>query len=441
MNAIALVFSVVTTLLLLTAPRRWAPLPILMAACYIPVRQEIEIGVFHFTVTRLLIAAGFVRVMMKRERIAGGWQPLDRVALLWALGMVASGFFHEDPSAAIVLRLGRAYESLGFYLLFRIFVQDLEDFKQITRMLCVLLIPVAVAMLFETATGRNYFSAIFGGTTAVAFRDGHYRARGPFVHPILAGTIGAVCLPMAMLLWRKERKLALAGIAAAGAIVFASHSTGPVMTALTILGAMGLWKVRTRLKAIRWSVILAIIALDLVMSDPVWYLMARIDITGGSTGWYRAALISAAIKHLNQWWFAGTDYTRNWMPTGIYANTNETDITNNFIAMGVAGGLPLLLLFIWTLVAAFSAVGRALRIRDGVSNGQRFTAWTLGAILFGHVTTFMSVSYFGQAVTFLYMQLACIGSLQAFRPVITAVAPETTTRTFNKYEPDCCKSC
>ena len=41
------------------------------------------------------------------------------------------------------------------------------------------------------------------------------------------------------------------------------------------------------------------------------------------------------------------------MPTGIHANEFHTDITNHFLQMGVLGGLPLLLVFVLVLIAAF----------------------------------------------------------------------------------------
>ena len=323
MSAISAVFLLLTAILLLTVERRWAPLPLLMAGLLIPLEGVIKIGPFHFSVVRILILVGLARVMMKGERVAGDWNRLDRVMLLWALGMVASGIFHKDPSAAIVLRLGLVYDGLGLFVLFRIFLQEAEDLQGIARMICVLLIPVAVLMVFEMATGRNCFALLFGGSTEADFRHDHFRARGPFVHAIIAGTIGAACLPMAILLWFRERKIALVGLAAAGSVVLASGSSGPVMTALTILGALALWKVRARLSAICWMTALLIVALQFVMNDPVWYLMARIDITGGSTGWHRARLISAAMEHFNEWWLTGTDYTRHWMPTGILANSDH----------------------------------------------------------------------------------------------------------------------
>ncbi len=63
--------------------------------------------------------------------------------------------------------------------------------------------------------------------------------------------------------------------------------------------------------------------------------MARIDIIGGSQGYYRAQLIRSSLEHLSEWWATGTDYTRHWMSSGIYANNRHTDITNHFLAMGV----------------------------------------------------------------------------------------------------------
>jgi hypothetical protein len=154
-----------------------------------------------------------------------------------------------------------------------------------------------------------------------------------------------------------------------------------------------------------------IVVLNQIMTDPVYYLLARIDITGGSTGWHRAALIQSAIAHLQEWWLAGTDVTRHWMPTGIYANETQTDITNHYIAMGVMGGLLLMAAFIWVLVEAFICVGKALRLNTHAPRSQQFMIWVLGCILLGHAVTFFSISYFGQEVVFLYLLFGSIGSL------------------------------
>jgi O-antigen ligase len=99
------------------------------------------------------------------------------------------------------------------------------------------------------------------------------------------------------------------------------------------------------------------------------------------------------------------------MPTGVTWSLKHTDITNYYIKMGVLGGLPLMLLFIAILVGGFVAVSRILRRRPDLPIHDAFFVWTLGAVLFGHGATFISVTYFDQSIVFLYLNLAAISSI------------------------------
>jgi hypothetical protein len=419
MNGFGFLFTGVMAILVWALPRRWVALPFLMGAGYMHVTQEIEIGPLHFPITRILVTVGFLRTMSKGERLAGGMNTLDRLMLAWAGWAVLSSLFHV--SGELISRLGMIYTALGAYFLFRIFVQDVEDIYNVFKIVCIVFVPLALSMLFEKLTGRNLFALLGGAPDTATVRNGKFRAQGPFAHAILAGTSGAACLPMALLLWRQNRRLALIGIFATASIIYASGASGPVMAILTILFGMFLWNYRKHLSTIRWMAVAVIVGLSVVMKDPVYYLIARIDITGGSTGWHRARLIDAAIDHLSNWFFIGTDYTRNWMPTGVYWNPNHTDITNHYLQMGVWGGMPLMLLFIAILWAAFVAVGKALRATEDKPVELQFLVWSLGAMLFGHATNFISVCYFDQSVVFIYLLLANIGCLQA----ITEYSEET----------------
>ncbi len=417
-----MLFLVVAAGMLISLPRHRAALPLLLGAIYIGTAQQVEIGPLHFSAMRVLVVFGFIRLMVKGERISGRFNALDWAMVLWAMAALTSSIFHSD--GALVFRLGLVFDTLGIYILFRVFVSELNDIVNIFKMVCILIVPVAAAMLYEKLTGNNHFDVLGGGSGDAEYRNGHFRARGPFTHAILAGTIGAGCLPLALYFWQQNRKLALAGLAAAGGIIFASGSSGPIMSAMTVLGAMLLWKVQRHVRLIRWLVVMLLVVLNFIMNDPVYFLVARIDITGGSTGYYRAQLIKSTIEHFNEWWFAGTDYTRHWMPTGIPANPNHTDITNHYIAMGVMGGLPLMLLFMWILFVAFAGIGKLLKSYENAPVEQRFLIWTLGATLFGHATTFFSISYFDQANVFLYLLLANIGTLLAVQP---SLAPVTSS--------------
>ena len=109
--------------------------------------------------------------------------------------------------------------------------------------------------------------------------------------------------------------------------------------------------------------------------------------------------------------------------------------------MGVIGGLPLLLLFVWVLVAAFSAVSRALQESENEPVEYGFVIWTLGAILFGHAFTFLWISYFGHALVLFYLLLACVGSLKAFSPVSVPLAAEGLSAAPEELAPGRYQSC
>jgi len=383
-----------------------------VGAIYMTDGQEIEIGPFHFTIMRLLVLVGMARILSRGEKLPGGINKLDRLMILWSGWGVLASIFHEPFSAAIVSHLGFVYNRLGTYLLIRFFIVSLEDYRRLLKAFLILLIPLAIEMISEKFTGQNSF-VVLGGIYELEIRGGKIRAQGPFAHSILAGTAGAVSMPFALLFWKENRKLAIIGIIATLGMVVASASSGPILTTMAVVGALFLWKYKHSLRQLRIAVVLGTILLALVMSDPVYYILAKIDLTGSSTGWHRAALIDAALSHLGEWWFAGTDFTRHWMPTGIIANPNHTDITNVYLMMGVKGGLLLMGLFIGCMTVAFSTIGKTLRLMHGQPKEDAFLVWTLGAILFGHAVTFLSVDYFDQTVVMYNFILASISAVYA----------------------------
>lgn len=428
MNELATVFVIGNAAAILLLPLRWAPLPLLVGACYMTLGQGVELGSLSFPVIRILIAVGVLRILVSGRGLAGGVMALDALMLAWAAWALASSVFHDDVSATLVHRAGLVYNACGVYFLLRVFCRSAEDVFNLCRITAILLIPLAMEMLFERSTGRNLF-AVFGGVDELsAVRNGSIRAQGPFAHPILAGSVGAASLPLMLALWRRHRLTSIAGVAACLTMVFASASSGPILGALLALAALAMWRWRGLVKSLRWLAVLGYLALELAMNAPAYYLLARLDVTGNSTSWHRAELINAAVEHLSEWWLGGTDYTRHWIQYGIGWSENHIDVTNYYVMMGIYGGLALLLLFIAVLLGGFSLVGRHLRRLDDADAAPRtaFLMWSLGATLFAHAANFMSVSYFDQSVLFLYLALAAICAVHqdARQPEQTSAAPD-----------------
>lgn len=399
----------VAALAIVAAPKNWAALVFVSAVVYVPTEVSFQFASLNMYPLRVFIVAGIARVITR---------PAGRCSLVgsdwWAMGFAATAMLssmgHKDPRAAFIANAGLALDCCGIYFLCRRWFSDWGDIVRFVKCLPLVFIPMAVVMLGEIATGKNFYSYVSGGPLGATVRGERLRARGTFRSAILAGSIGATLVPLAVAGLRANKRLGVTALATALVLVFTSASSGPIVGLAAGIWAVALWRLQHRMKVLVRGGIAVLLFLHLVMQAPVWYLMARVDLVGGSTGWHRAKLIDAAIEHFGEWWAAGTDYTRNWMPTGIGWSPDHTDITNHFIRMGVAGGLLLMAMFVGLLACSYRHISFGLRCL-APDPGRRFVLWCLGASLFTHTIIMFSVSYFDQAAnTTLYSLFAVIAS-------------------------------
>ncbi len=410
-----IVFTICLGVFLLVLPRRYALAPLFISGCYMTLGQVLLIGPFHFTIFRILILVGLMRVVFRKEILGIKLNTIDKILVIWVV--ISSAFYimlRGGSSESIIYRLGATYNIIGLYFLIRALIWDFEDIVQAVRMLSIIIIPLALLFVLEWTTGRNLFS-IFGGVSEfTAIRDGRLRCQGPFQHPIMSGTFGATAMPILAGLWAynpKYRGWAAGAVVAATIIVITSTSSGPLLAYLMTLIGFASWVFRENMRSIRWGIVLSLLALHIVMKAPVWYLIARVGELIGGGGWHRSALINAAIQHFNEWWLIGTTYTANWMPTGLAIDPNNTDITNQYIGEGVNGGLLSLCLFIWLIVKCFKAIGDTIHNEVAFSRPEQIMVWSIGCALFGHVVSFLSASYFDQIIIFWYLIIAMSATL------------------------------
>ena len=320
--------------------------------------QLFAIGPFHFYVVRTVILVGCFRAIWRGELRALDFGGLDAAVLAWLVILLTASLGHGDPGSQFITVLGVGFNSALVYFLFRALNCDVADVVVISRWLAGILLVVAGSTPFEKASGRNPFEA-FGGV-ATSTREGTVRATGPFRHAILAGSTGAALMPRTLALWLRTRGLSGIGAVASAAMAWASASSGPILTLVSGAGALWAWRYRRYRSLFVWGAVAGLCMLELAMSAHVWYLLARVDLTGGSTGWHRAFLIQQALEHIGEWWLCGSDYTRHWMPTGVYWSENHADITNHFIWLGITGGLGLVAVHVCVLTLAFRGVGRVI---------------------------------------------------------------------------------
>lgn len=412
MNPLALIFFLISAIALMAVPRKWAPVALLIGCCYMTMGQGINLGGINLPIYRMLLLVGVVRVKVKGERVEGEFNTIDKLIIAWAGWVFFASFFHEwDAGSGPVYAAGYVFNLIAVYFLIRIWCTDLREVTGVIVMLAFLLAPIALEMVAEKILKINQFSVFGGVPYSVTMREGKFRAQGPFRHAILAGTVGATCIPLFIGILKRHRIAGLVGIASGVCMTVASASSGPAMSAMAGLAAVIMWKFRNLTKLARYTAVACYFAFGILTGEPGYYIMKRIDISGGSTGYHRARLIESSFENLGEWWLVGTDYTRHWMATGVSFSPNHVDITNYYLVFGVTAGLIAMFLVIAMLIVAFRWVGVVCRAHFDESPNDSFLIWCLGAGLFAHAATSVSVSYFDQSMVFFWMNVAIISSM------------------------------
>lgn len=405
LNPIALAIVVIAILLMWLVPRRYMLVPFLVTVILIPMEQQVVVAGLHFMVVRILLLFAWIRVavhLIRGEKLLDrGLTALDKVFMWWVISSVATYTILWHDVGALILKLGFLYNALGIYFLLRHVVRGGEDVNRLIRTLAVICAVLAVLMSIEQLTGHNLLS-LFGAPAAAEVRQGRIRSQASFLHSIIAGTCGALMVPVFVGLWWgsiKSRWYAVLGIISGTVMTITSASSTPVAAYCAGGLAMCMWPVRNRMRVIRWATVALLVGLHLVMKAPVWALIGRVDLAGGSTGWQRFALMDNFIHRFGEWWLIGTKSFATW-------GFDMWDAVNWYVSCGESGGLVSLVLFVAVLVYAFKSLGQFLRARR--PRTMKLMVWCLGASLFACCVSFIGIVFFDQSIVFWYALLASI---------------------------------
>lgn len=390
----------------LNLPKKHRILPLAVLACFIPAGQRIVVFSCDFTILRILVLFGWARVLTRREDQEFSWKTIDKLFIAWTCCSAAAYILLRGTSGAIIFKLGHMFDALGLYFLFRLWIQDWADLFRIIRYFMILSIPVALFFFIEQRTGRNLFSVLGGVPAITGIRDGRLRCQGAYVHPIAAGVFWASMFPLFMifLIHRgKETILAFFGIISSLLIVVFCASSTPVASTAAAIAAICLYPFRKSMRLIRWGAVITIVGLHFSMEAPVWALIGRTDLAGGSTGYHRFQLVDQTIRRVGEWWALGTTSTAGW---GHFL----FDVANQYVSEAVRGGLITLVLFLCIIGFSFRGVSRMARLTEN-DPLRRLASWLVGVSLFSHCTSFVALHYSHQTSMVFYMIIAITASL------------------------------
>ena len=422
LNPAVLLVVLIAGVLVCVLPRNKTMIPFLVAGVLIPMDQILLIGPAHFPMLRVLILFGLFRMVKDKMKsklplCAGGFNKIDIAVTLLTMFIALNGILLFREMGAVVYQLGNLFTVFGVYFFLRFAIRDENDVVRTIQTFAYICVVVAAVMTYERATGHNPY-AVLGGAAAsqyatLAVRDDKIRAQGPFAHSILAGTFGAVLVPLFIALWwkgKKNRKIIALGVLSAAVMTVACNSSTPVLAYGAGLLALCLWPLRKWMRVLRWSIVITLVTLHLSMKAPVWNLINRIDISGGSSGWHRYMLIDQCIRHFSDWWLVGVKDTSVW-------GWDMWDTANQYVGTCDNSGLIPFILLIATIVYGFKFVGRARRVATAAKDKKRaLFVWAVGAALFSNVIAFVGISYFDQTMVVWYGLLAMISAVALVRP-------------------------
>jgi hypothetical protein len=421
LHPVVAVWMLIAIVFILILQREKAIVPFLLACLTIPVGQVVLLGSLHFTVLRILILAGLARRATgggkgSAGKFVGGFNGVDRMVVLWTVSALTILSLQWMEMQSLIHNLGDFVDALGGYLVVRFLIRDREAIRRAIQTLAVICLIQGAFMLSEQIIHLNVFGYLGGISLAVTVRDGKIRSEG-VMGCLYAGALAGALIPLFLWLWTggKSRIIACAGLIGAIAMVITSNSSSSLLAAGASVLGICFWPLRKCIRLIRWGFSLMLVALHLAMNAPVWSLIARIDLTGSSSGYHRYYLVDNCIRHFTDWWFLGYKSYDQW-------GYDMWDLSNQFVAVALTGGLVSLVFYIAIFSRSFGAIGTARKQIEG-DRGTEWLLWCLGSALLAHVVVHFGINYPALELMGLFPLLACISvaSFEARQPEVRSV--------------------
>jgi hypothetical protein len=301
-------------------------------------------------------------------------------------------------SQALIKFVGDFLDSFCGYLAIRYLIPDRATVRRTIKVLALICVIQGVCMVSEQSTHQNVFA--FLGENQPTVRDGHVRSEG-VMGTLFGGAFAGVSIPLFCWLWAEKgcKKEAAAGLVGATAMVMATHASTAWMGYGASLLGLCFWPLRKQMRFVRYGIVATLVGLHLVMHGPVWSLIEKIDLTGGSSSYHRYMLVDNCIRHFSDWWLLGYKNYGSW-------GFDMWDLCNQFVVAALTGGLITLILFIMIYSRSFGLIGKAVR-QMKADPGRAWLLWCLGSDLFANVVASFGINYMIQLQIMLFVLIAC----------------------------------
>ncbi|MBW9113738.1 O-antigen ligase family protein [Rhizobium cauense] len=324
------------------------------------------IGTVNLSLYRIVLLALLVPCLFMWLRgKAGKKKPADFGLLLFCAWAAIAFIAVEGVDQAIEPAGILFIETMGSYLLARVYIRNVQDFQNMVIFVAKLIVCVLPFALYEWVTGKNLLLLAFGSIfrteaiTTMAPRMGFWRVQGPFSHSILFGTfcgsmVALTCLATKGRLSNPSRRSLTFLVGFAALLSMSSAPIGGVFFQISLL----LWNWILGGFAGRWKLIWTIALLGYLVVElgsnqtPAQFYISHFTFEQ-QTGWYRLSIWEYGSASVASHPFFGIglgDWARPaWMGDSV---------DNFWLLMAMRHGLPGLLLIVLSMLSICFAIAK-----------------------------------------------------------------------------------
>ncbi len=381
-----------------------APLPVtfVIASFLCPTELSLFLGGLRLPPHRIALLilfpiALFQLFFSRKVRLQG----FDLVFIAFNIWTVAVFYHHSGAPDGLVYGGSLALESLGAYLVARVYVRDFSTLIVSLKVMLLAIVVAAAIALPETLLGQHFAHDILRSLTGYEHpvgnetRLGFMRAYSTFDHPIHYGTFCAGLLTL--LLYVERRRVRRYGrVALVGGATFLGLSSAP-MLCLCLQFAMMTWDritrgLRSRALITLALIVVAYVGISLVSNRGPIGLIATGLTLDSWTGYYRMQIWIHGLENVwaNPWTGIGlADWVRPWWMV--------SDTVDAFwLVVAMREGIPaFLLLSLAIAMLITAAVTRGLATTDRETH-RILRGWLISLIalcLIGATVHFWNVLY------------------------------------------------
>ena len=104
--------------ILMVLPRRYAVVPFILLASFLPISQRVAIAEIDFNMVRILVLFGFARFFLRGDYRGVKFGRLDYAFFAWVLFASVIFIIARGTIDDAIFRAGQSYDMLGLFLLF-----------------------------------------------------------------------------------------------------------------------------------------------------------------------------------------------------------------------------------------------------------------------------------------------------------------------------------